>query len=709
MPKDPPPFTPPNESTEAPGPGIPRSRPRRAKHCLRGTLGGIEQTFPLKEGDNRVGSLESNDVFLPRRGVSRHHAILRLEGDEVQVEDLGSKNGTFVNSQRIGTARLRLGHKIRFGPVAVYFQEYHQDDAELAISFERPAEELTGVVPIRDFSGSGLETKLSRHWWTLAEAFHLRLLSRPGGDLGAALRLLTEELYLKSACLIEIDAGGDPIVLSASGQLDQTATSTLKGLYFRALEGHPLQEFLFHSTESGSSPETTFIALDPGGSAPLILALWGSFPGRISSQPMLRLLLRMMEPYRPRFEPQSKTRGPAHYPNLVVPPDYVYGQSEKMNKVYRLIESLAPGDLPILIIGETGVGKEYLAQILHLSSPRRSGPFVAINCAAIPAELLESELFGIGEGVATGVSANRGRIQQAHGGTLVLDEIGDMSPDLQAKLLRALQEKEIHPVGRDPVSIDVRVLASTNQDLTRRIEGGLFRSDLYYRLAGYVLELPPLRDRPEDIPALVEHFLRACARELDRPIRGVTVRALRLLSQYPWPGNIRELANEVRRAVYLCSPNGTVESSILSETLLAHAEAVGSVPTDESVSGVGTFHNAEGQAGGSGPPPLGALHPSPGVSGGGGPGGLGSDPSQVDTSPNGLSSPGAAAEDSSVMPPLPGPMAVGLDSLHLASLEKAAVVEALRRCRGNQVQAAKLLGITRQSLRRRMERWEISR
>lgn len=648
---------------------LPPAGPRRprVRHCLRGTVGGMEQTYPLRQGDQRVGSLESNDVFLARRGVSRHHAVLRVEGDELWVEDLGSKNGTFVNDKRISTSRVALGSKVRFGPVALYFQEFHQDDAELAISFERPSEELTGTVQVRDFSGGGLDVKLARHWWNLAEIFIQRLYSRPEGDLGAALRLLSEELFLDAACLMEISADGDPVVLAASGQLDQDATSTLRRLYLQALQDQgpkatppSKSDFLFHATAEGTGPDTTFVALDVSNQDSLILALWGGYPGRRSSRPMLQMLVRAVEPCRPRFTPQSKSRGPTRYPNLVVPPDYVYGQSNQMSKIYRLVESLAPGDLPILIIGETGVGKEYLAQILHLSSPRRSGPFVAINCAAIPAELLESELFGIGEGVATGVAGNRGRIQQAHGGTLVLDEIGDMSPDLQAKLLRALQEKEIHPVGRDPISIDVRVLASTNQDLTQRIESGQFRSDLYYRLAGYVLELPPLRERPKDIPALVEHFLRTCARDLERPIRGVTVRALRLLTKYPWPGNIRELANEVRRAVYLCPPDGTIESSILSEALLSYHETHGeSTPPAER----------------------------PDVS-----------------APNEASS----LQTDEDLAPLPGPMGLGLDSLNLASLEKMAVEEALRRCHNNQVQAAKLLGISRQSLRRRIERLEIS-
>ncbi len=175
--------------------------------------------------------------------------------------------------------------------------------------------------------------------------------------------------------------------------------------------------------------------------------------------------------------------------------------------------------------------------------------------------------------MATGVTSRKGRFRLAHGGTLFLDEIGDMSADLQAKLLRALQEKEIHPLGKEPVRVDVRVLGATNQDLINRIQDGSFRADLYYRLAGYVLEIPPLRERHEDIPPLVEHFLRSCAKELNRSIRGLTVRALQMLVEYPWPGNVRELANEVRRAVYLCPDHRTIESSTLSRQIQQHRPA----------------------------------------------------------------------------------------------------------------------------------------
>lgn len=635
-----------------------RDSPAEVKYCLRGYVGGIERTFPLLPGDCHVGSLESNHVFLPRRGVSRQHALLTVGEGTLRIEDLSSKNGTFVNGLRIEQTEISLGEEVRFGPVALRFHEFYLDDAELAIAIESASTDQTGVIKVMDspLSGAGLAGDLSRHWLRLAESFHARLHSQPQYDIGAAIRLLIEELRLDGACLLEIPENGEPIVLAASGQLEKQATAHLGKILEKATMASGSQDIFFHTDAPDHLSGITFAALVAPGLDPLVLALWGNFPGRDKSELLLRLLVRMFEPCRPRAEPsKTSSNHPGRYPGLVVPPDYVYAQSEAMRKIYTLMQNLALGDLPILIIGETGVGKEYLSQILHSSSPRRQGPFIAINCAAIPAELLEAELFGIGEGVATGVAAKKGHLQMANGGTIFLDEIGDMSVDLQAKLLRALQEKEVHPVGREPVNIDVRVLAATNQELIRRIESGSFRSDLYYRLAGYVLEIPPLRERPEDVPALVEHFLRDCSQELERPIRGVTVRALRLLTQYSWPGNVRQLANEVRRAVYLCPENGTIESSTLSKTLLEFQ------PT------VDPDHSTED------------------------------------------SDPAIGLQESGEVQGFPAPMGLGLDSLNLEQLEIQAIEEALRRCRQNQVQAAKLLGLSRQALRRRMDRFGLLR
>jgi transcriptional regulator with PAS, ATPase and Fis domain len=188
---------------------------------------------------------------------------------------------------------------------------------------------------------------------------------------------------------------------------------------------------------------------------------------------------------------------------------------------------------------------------------------VAINCAAIPPELLEAEMFGIGRGVASGVVERSGRMQQASGGTLFLDEVGEMPLPLQAKLLRALESGVVLPVGASPVSVDARIVASTNADLRGRIASGSFRADLYYRLAGFELEVPALRERAEDVPLLLQHFLRRLGAQAEKRIAGVTVSALELLTAYRWPGNVRELENEVRRLVFVCPPGGAIDSSMV--------------------------------------------------------------------------------------------------------------------------------------------------
>jgi transcriptional regulator with PAS, ATPase and Fis domain len=244
--------------------------------------------------------------------------------------------------------------------------------------------------------------------------------------------------------------------------------------------------------------------------------------------------------------------------DLRLPSGFVAGPSAVMRSLLERVRAASGWDLPVLLVGETGVGKELLVEALHLSSGR-GGPLVAINCAAIPADLLEAELFGIGSRVATGVAGRRGRFQEAEGGTLFLDEIGDMPVALQAKLLRVLQDRRLHPLGLPARRIDVRTVAATNADVAALLAGGRLRSDLYYRLAGLVLEVPPLREHREDIPALVESFLRQLCRESGREIRGVTVRALEQLVEHDWPGNVRELQAAVRRLFHECPPGRAIE------------------------------------------------------------------------------------------------------------------------------------------------------
>lgn len=255
------------------------------------------------------------------------------------------------------------------------------------------------------------------------------------------------------------------------------------------------------------------------------------------------------------------------FPGLAFPPGYVIGRSYLIQSLYQEMQPLVGCDLPVLITGETGVGKEYIARILHDSSERRNGPFIALNCAAIPSELFEAEMFGIAKGVATGVSERLGKFERANGGSLFLDEVGEMSANAQAKLLRALQEKEIHPLGRNPVPIDARIIAGTNADLEQSINESRFRRDLYYRIAGFVLNVPPIRDRKEDIPLLVENMLLIYSRALSKLTGGITVKAMELLTSYPWPGNIREMQHELRRLVLVCKEGYPIDVELLTQQI----------------------------------------------------------------------------------------------------------------------------------------------
>jgi two-component system, NtrC family, response regulator PilR len=244
--------------------------------------------------------------------------------------------------------------------------------------------------------------------------------------------------------------------------------------------------------------------------------------------------------------------------------DRMVGKSEPMRRVFDLCRRVAPARTSVLLLGESGTGKELVARAIHALGPRSAAPFVAVNCGAIPEALLESELFGHTRGAFTGAVAQQsGLFVSAHGGTLFLDEVAELPSAMQVKLLRALQERKIRPVGAsEEKSVDVRVVASTNRDLLLAVEEGRFREDLYYRLNVITIHLPPLRERREDVPLLVEHFARVHAAEQKKDIRGVDPAALARLCAYDYPGNVRELENIVERAVTLASA-GQITAELL--------------------------------------------------------------------------------------------------------------------------------------------------
>jgi len=250
------------------------------------------------------------------------------------------------------------------------------------------------------------------------------------------------------------------------------------------------------------------------------------------------------------------------------------GKSRAMQEIYDLIEKVAATDSTVLITGESGTGKEMAARAVHAQSRRRDGRFVTINCAALPENLLESELFGHAKGSFTGAVADKkGMFEVAGKGTLLLDEVGEMSPWTQVKLLRALQERRIRRVGgTDEIPVDVRIIAATNQDLKKRIREGKFREELFYRLNVITFDMPPLRKRVEDIPALVSHFLQKYCAKMEKKMKRMAPDVFALLEAYPWPGNIRELENVVERIVAIEDRETVTTSSLPREILTPHRE-----------------------------------------------------------------------------------------------------------------------------------------
>ncbi len=346
----------------------------------------------------------------------------------------------------------------------------------------------------------------------------------------------------------------------------------------------------------------------------------------------------------------------------------IVGASEALTRILDTIRTVAPARASVLLEGESGTGKELLARAVHNLSDRADGPFVSINCAALPETLVESALFGHEKGAFTGaVKLVKGAFERAHRGTLLLDEISEMRPDLQAKLLRVLQEQEFERVGGSvPIRVDVRVVATTNRDLPVEIREGRFREDLYYRLSVVPIRVPPLRERKEDIPALTAHFARRAASEMGKPLKGVAPEAIDLLHAHEWPGNVRELSHAVERAV-----------------ILARGEVLGVEAFDAARFGLSLPQGIPGAGPGPGGGGL-ATGPGKGVGG-----------ATEGASPGGGSE---GAEDGGGVVTLPEG-AVVLETLNLSEAEAALIERALEVTEGNRTRAADLLGINVRTLR----------
>jgi DNA-binding NtrC family response regulator len=463
------------------------------------TADGWNHAMPCEPGDSIVvGRSSTAGLCIPRQAVSRHHARLTVLDDSLRVEDLGSRNGTYVRARRLEAGAIdtvAVGDIIELpGEISLALQGH---------AHGTPASQLT-LVSHEYFTGR-LDEECRRSQAISGAFWVLRAVPAPGCGLQAALATHTRPTDVVGRDGVIYEVLFLDTVTQPAGPWAQALRTALGSRASVGLACYP---------DDGTSSEALIRAATPATSASFNV---------------------------------ERPRG-----------------STPMASVWRVIQRVAPSSITVLLQGETGVGKGYVAQKLHEHSGR-NGPLVSVNCAALAPTLLESELFGHEAGAFTGAGKERGGlVEAAHNGTLLLDEIGDFPKHLQVKLLRVLEEREIVPVGgTKPRSVTARIVAATNRDMKSLMDRGMLRRDLFYRLTPFIVRIPPLRERIDEVPRLAQSFVeQACARDKHKAV-ALSADATAMLQSHDWPGNIRELKHVVERAVVLCTTD-VIEAAHLS-------------------------------------------------------------------------------------------------------------------------------------------------
>ena len=483
---------------------------------------GGSRVIDLPDGiDVTFGRSRAATVHVDSEKVSRLHAKVRRTGDVIEIEDLGSRNGTRVNGDKIeGPRRLANGDELSIGPI----------QAVVGL-----ASGLRAASPIADDAAgeARLVAEVDR-----SIRYHRPVTVALVRVSGATSDLVVDAMArsLRPMDLLAEDAGDDYLVILPELDRANGETALERLLDFARAANAVASSALAVCPDDGTTVET------------LISELRGRLrSGRNSRGPSAPIVHVAGEP-------------------IVIDP--------AMKRVYALVERIADTAMTCLILGETGVGKELVAEAIHKRSTRRDKPIIKLNCAALPETLLESELFGYERGAFTGADRRKvGFFEAADGGTLFLDEIGEMPLALQAKLLRVLERKVITRVGgTTEVATNTRLIAATHRDLESEVRAGRFRQDLMFRIGGFTLVVPPLRDRANEILPFAEHFARTTAAEQGRPTPALSDSARDALTGYAWPGNVRELRNAIERALVLCGE--TLEATDLPEKLRDAAQRV---------------------------------------------------------------------------------------------------------------------------------------
>ena len=559
------------------------------------------QTLALPEGEVSIGREPANQLWAADAALSRRHCSFVRNGADIRIRDLGSRNGTRVNSVPVTEQSLQHGDEISVGLSLLLFLqesateetrsnpvEFEQTNTITGIAYLLPREEtdtpvLGASAPTRlrgDLNAllkiataiSSIRDRESLQWQLLGFIFDVIPAER-----GSVLFFDPQGDILSTTAWDRV-RGPEHVVPVSQAVLKKVVTERSGMLVTGA--GHAASAKSAPGSPENHATSLLCVPMIVGERVSGVIYLDAKVPTVQFDSNHLRVLqaiahiaalaLENLDHWEKLRQENLSLRAEIGIKHDIV------GGGPQIRKVFDFIRKVAPADSTVLIQGESGTGKELVARAIHSNSPRADRPFIAINSAAIAATLLESELFGHEKGAFTGaVAQKKGKVELAEGGSLFLDEISELAPELQAKLLRVLQEREFERVGGTrSIPLDIRLIAATNKSLAQAMDANQFRKDLFYRLNVVAVTLPPLRDRREDIPELAEHFLRKARAKCQALARSISPEAMACLTQYEWPGNIRELENAIERAAVL-GTNELIQPDDLPEGVVEGGEVSG--------------------------------------------------------------------------------------------------------------------------------------
>jgi len=526
-------------------------------------IDGFIKKFPLNKSSIIVGRAAENDLFVQDETISRSHVEVEIGEKEIKLKDLGSTNGTYVNNSRVMKANIKIGESFSLGRMEFFLKK--GTPGEFA-----PAKELIPIFNrINDDNENKFKSTQTRYITDIYNEILKQVLlngmkkSNFNDFLPELSNYLSSLTYFGNLFMVSLHADDMNIHFSIKQK------SNITRVFRSILEDNP--EVFREEIESRPLPS--------------IQGYFASYPFKVNDADTTLIYISNEKQKEPdpkvkkfllalskelallsQLFSESKIDPKREDPPLDAGDGIIVGNN-LMKELIKQTKKIAKSDIFILVQGESGTGKELFARLIYKNSGRRKKKFLAINCAAIPENLLEAELFGHEKGAFTGAyNQKKGKLEIASGGTLVLDEIGDMPFNLQSKLLRVLQEQEFYRLGGvTPIKVDLRIISLTNQNLKELIEQNKFRQDLYYRLVHHSINIPPLRERKEDISVLINFFTNKFCQLNNKTMNGYSIKAFEALQSYDWPGNVRQLENEINRVVNLTDDGERISYDILSE------------------------------------------------------------------------------------------------------------------------------------------------